>query len=125
MLRARQLGILNLVLAGCVASPVDAQEQLLFKVSDLNCVSENMQTYLNVSKSDPLTIVVSACPEPDIRAALKQLQQNNMFRREPSKQGNLPTQIAALSAVEWRCLLRRAQVATAPIIKVYRGAICE
>jgi len=125
MLRARQLGILNLVLAGCVASPVDAQEQLLFKVSDLNCVSENMQTYLNVSKSDPLTIVVSACPEPDIRAALKQLQQNNMFRREPSKQGNLPTQIAALSAVEWRCLFRRAKVATDPIIKVNRGAICE
>lgn len=125
MLRARQLRIICLALAGCLASPVNAQEQLVFKVSDLKCVSENMQTYLDMSNSDPLTIVVSACPEPDVRAALRQLQQNNMFRREPNNPSNAPTQIAALSTGDWQCLFQRAEVAAGPFLTVERGAICE
>ncbi|MEQ5872669.1 hypothetical protein J4E08_22680 [Sagittula sp. NFXS13] len=114
-----------LALAICVAAPINAQEQLRFNVEDLNCVHENLEAYLKAAKSDPLTIVVAACPERDVRAALKKLQQNNMFRREPSVPDAAPTQIAALNAAEWRCLVRRAETATEPFVEVTRGAICE
>lgn len=120
-----KLGFLALALAICVAAPVHAQERLRFDVDDLNCVRENLEAYLDAARSDPLTIVVAACPERDVHAALKQLQQNNMFRRELPGPDPAPTQIAALNAAEWQCLVRRAETAAEPFIEVTRGAICE